>query len=69
MKIDLKARLKNKYFWGCLIFTVIPMYINNYMPNFLADYEFFLSSIATLSASLGFIIDPSTDGFGDKKED
>ena len=68
MKIDIKARLRNKYFWISLISLVVILFeqLGIQLPFDLNAIGGTLLSIAVL---LGIIVDNGSSGFGDKEFD
>lgn len=65
MKINWKERLTNPTFIALIMFTVIPQIVNRFIPVYLEDVEFFMNLISLISASLGFVINPTTKGLSD----
>ena len=66
MKLDIKARLKNKYFWISFISLVVllPEQLGIQLPFDLSAISGTLLSMAVL---LGIVVDNGTEGFGDGK--
>lgn len=64
--IDLKARLKNKYFWvSFLSLTVILLDQLGVQLPF--DINAIGGTLLSMAVLLGIIVDNSTQGFSDKK--
>ena len=65
MKLDIKARLKNKYFWISFISLVVLLLdqLGIQLPFDLSAISVTLLSMAVL---LGIVVDNGTEGFGDK---
>lgn len=76
MQIDWKARIKNKAFWLALIPAVLLLAsqiagVFGYTLDFNALSEQLIAivgTVFTLLAILGIVIDPTSDGIGDKAE-
>ena len=66
MKLDIKARLKNKYFWISFISLVVLL-----MEQLGIQLPFDLSAISgtllSMAVLLGIVVDNGTEGFGDDK--
>ena len=65
MRIDIKARLKNKYFWVSLLSLIVMLLkqLNVDLPFDINEIGGIILSIAVL---LGIIVDNGSEGFGDK---
>lgn len=64
--IDLKARLKNKYFWVSLLsLTVILLEQLGIKLPF--DINAIGGTLLSIAVLLGIIVDNSSEGFSDKK--
>mgnify|MGYP003540602759 FL=1 len=64
--IDLKARLKNKYFWVSLLsLTVILLEQLGIQLPF--DINAIGGTLLSMAVLLGIIVDNSSEGFSDKK--
>ncbi len=64
--IDLKARLKNKYFWvSFLSLTVILL--DQLGIQFPFDINAIGGTLLSMAVLLGIIVDNGTEGFSDKK--
>jgi uncharacterized membrane protein len=67
MKIDFKARLRNKYFWVSFIsLTVILLEQLGIKLPF--DLNAISGTILSMLILLGVIVDSSSDGFNDREE-
>ena len=66
MKLDIKARLRNKYFWISFISLVVLLLdqLGIQLPFDLSPISGTLLSMAVL---LGIVVDNGTEGFGDDK--
>ena len=64
MRIDIKARLKNKYFWVSLLSLIVMLLkqLNVELPFDINEIGGTMLSIAVL---LGIIVDNGSEGFGD----
>ena len=65
MKLDIKARLRNKYFWISFISLVVLLLeqLGIQLPFDLSAISGTLLSMAVL---LGIVVDNGSEGFGDK---
>ena len=65
MGIDIKARLKNKYFWVSLLSLIVMLLkqLNVELPFNINEIGGTILSIAVL---LGIIVDNGSEGFSDK---
>ena len=65
MKLDIKARLRNKYFWISFISLVVLL-----LEQLGIELPFDLSSIGgtilSMLVLLGIVVDNGSEGFGDK---
>ena len=65
MKLDIKARLRNKYFWVSFISLVVLL-----LEQLGIELPFDLSSIGgtilSMLVLLGIVVDNGSEGFGDK---
>ena len=66
MKLDIKARLKNKYFWISFISLIVLL-----LDQLGIKLPFHLSAISgtilSMAVLLGIVVDNGTEGFGDGK--
>jgi phi LC3 family holin len=69
MKIDLKARIKNKFFWvaiGSAVVLVIQTFgMDISKIPVVGNYEEVINTIFGVLAALGVAVDTSTPGIGD----
>lgn len=65
MKLDIKARLRNKYFWISFISLVVLL-----LEQLGIELPFDISSIGgtllSMLVLLGIVVDNGSEGFGDK---
>ena len=65
MKLDIKARLRNKYFWVSFISLVVLL-----LEQLGIELPFDISSIGgtilSMLVLLGIVVDNGSQGFGDK---
>ena len=68
MKIDIKARLRNKYFWISLISLVVILFeqLGIQLPF---DLNAIGGTILSMAVALGIVVDNGSQGFGDNKGD
>ena len=65
MRIDIKARLKNKYFWVSLL-SLIVMLLKQVNVELPFDINEIGGTILSIAVLLGIIVDNGSEGFGDK---
>ena len=67
MKLDIKARLKNKYFWVSMLSLVVLLLdqLGIKLPVNINEIGVTILSMAVL---LGIIVDNGSEGFSDKDE-
>ena len=65
MKLDIKARLRNKYFWVSFISLVVLLFdqLGIKLPFDLSSIG---GTILSMLVLLGIIVDNGSEGFGDK---
>lgn len=63
--IDLKARLKNKYFWVSLLSLLIIL-LDQLGIQLPFDINAIGGTLLSIAVLLGIIVDNSTEGFSDK---
>ena len=68
MKIDWRARLKNKAFWVALVSGIVGFTQLFGVKVFPENWADILNMILGLLVGLGIIVDTSTEGISDKKE-
>ena len=64
--IDLKARLKNKYFWVSLL-SLLVILLDQLGIQLPFDINAIGGTLLSIAVLLGIIVDNSTEGFSDKK--
>ena len=65
MRIDIKARLKNKYFWVSLL-SLIVMLLKQLNVDLPFDINEIAGTILSIAVLLGIIVDNGSERFGDK---
>ena len=65
MRIDIKARLKNKYFWVSLL-SLIVMLLKQLNVELPFDINEIGGTILSIAVLLGIIVDNGSEGFDDK---
>ena len=68
MKLDIKARLRNKYFWISFI-SLIVLLLDQLEISLPFDLSSIGGTIISMLVLLGIVVDNGSEGFGDKKED
>ena len=68
MKLDIKARLRNKYFWISFI-SLIVLLLDQLEITLPFDLSSIGGTIISMLVLLGIVVDNGSEGFGDKKED
>ena len=67
MKINFKARLRNKYFWVSFVALIVIL-----LEQLGIELPFDLNSISgtllSMAVLLGIVVDNGTEGFGDKDD-
>ena len=66
MKLDLKARFRNKYFWVSFIALVVILFdqLGIALPF---DLNAISGTILSMAVLLGIVVDNGSEGFEDKK--
>ena len=64
--IDLKARLKNKYFWVSFL-SLIVILLDQLGIQLPFDINAIGGTLLAIAVLLGIIVDNGTEGFSDKK--
>ena len=64
--IDLKARLKNKYFWVSLL-SLLVILLDQLGIQLPFDINTIGGTLLSIAVLLGIIVDNGTEGFSDKK--
>ena len=67
MKLDIKARLKNKYFWVSFL-SLIVMLLKQLNVELPFDINEIGGTILSMAVLLGIIVDNGSEGFSDKDE-
>ena len=67
MRIDIKARLKNKYFWVSLL-SLIVMLLKQLNVDLPFDINEIGGTILSIAVLLGIIVDNGSEGFSDKNK-
>ena len=63
--LDLKARLKNKYFWISFI-SLIVLLLDQLGIKLPFDLSAIGGTILSMAVLLGIVVDNGSEGFGDK---
>ena len=64
MKLDIKARLKNKYFWISLI-SLVVMLLEQLGTKLPFDLNSISRTILSMAVLLGIVVDNGSEGFSD----
>ena len=67
MKLDIKARLKNKYFWVSML-SLVVLLLNQLGIKLPVDINEIGGTILSIAVLLGIIVDNGSEGFSDKDE-
>ena len=67
MKIDIKARLRNKYFWVSML-SLVVLLLDQLGIKLPIDINEIGSTILSIAVLLGIIVDNGSEGFSDKHE-
>ena len=65
MKLDLKARLKNKYFWISFI-SLVVLLLDQLGIKLPFDLSAIGGTVLSMAVLLGIVVDNGSEGFGDK---
>ena len=65
MKIDIKARLRNKYFWVSFIALVVIL-LEQLGLQLPFDLNAISGTLLSMAVLLGIVVDNGSKGFGDK---
>lgn len=68
MKINIRARLRNKYFWVSFIALVVIL-LEQLGVQLPFDLNAVSSTILSMMVALGVVVDNGSEGFGDRNED
>ena len=63
--LDLKARLKNKYFWISFI-SLVVLLLDQLGIKLPFDLSAISGALLSMAVLLGIVVDNGTEGFGDK---
>ena len=67
MKLNIKARLKNKYFWVSML-SLIVLLLDQLGIKLPIDINEIGGTILSMAVLLGIIVDNGSEGFSDKHE-
>ena len=67
MKIDIKARLRNKYFWVSML-SLVVLLLDQLGIKLPVDINEIGGTILSIAVLLGIIVDNGSEGFSDKNE-
>ena len=67
MKLDIKARLRNKYFWVSML-SLVVLLLDQLGIKLPVDINEIGGTILSMAVLLGIIVDNSSEGFSDKYE-
>ena len=67
MKVDIKARLKNKYFWVSML-SLVVLLLDQLGIKLPVDINEIGGTILSMAVLLGIIVDNGSEGFSDKDE-
>ena len=67
MKIDIKARLKNKYFWVSML-SLVVLLLDQLGIKLPVNINEIGGTILSMAVLLGIIVDNGSEGFSDKDE-
>ena len=67
MKLDIKARLKNKYFWVSML-SLVVLLLDQLGIKLPVDINEIGGTILSMAVLLGIIVDNGSEGFSDKHE-
>ena len=65
MKLDIKARLRNKYFWVSML-SLVVLLLEQLGIKLPIDINAIGGTILSMAVLLGIIVDNGSDGFSDK---
>ena len=66
MKLDIKARLKNKYFWISFI-SLVVLLLDQLGIQLPFDLSAISGTVLSMAVLLGIVVDNGSEGFGDDK--
>ena len=67
MKIDIKARLRNKYFWVSML-SLVVLLLDQLGIKLPININEIGGTILSMAVLLGIIVDNGSEGFSDKHE-
>ena len=67
MKLDIKARLRNKYFWVSML-SLVVLLLDQLGIKLPVDINEIGGTILSMAVLLGIIVDNSSEGFSDRDE-
>ena len=67
MKLNIKARLRNKYFWVSML-SLVVLLLNQLGIKLPVDIYGIGGTILSMAVLLGIIVDNGSEGFSDKDE-
>ena len=67
MKLDIKARLRNKYFWVSML-SLVVLLLDQIGIKLPIDINEIGGTILSMAVLLGIIVDNGSEGFSDKDE-
>ena len=65
MKLDIKARLKNKYFWVSFL-SLVVLLLDQLGIKLPFDLSAIGGTVLSMAVLLGIFVDNGSEGFGDK---
>ena len=66
MKLDIKARLRNKYFWVSML-SLVVLLLDQLGIKLPIDINGIGGTILSMAVLLGIIVDNGSEGFSDKE--
>ena len=67
MKLDIKARLRNKYFWVSML-SLVVLLLDQLGIKLPIDINEIGGTILSIAVLLGIIVDNGSEGFSDRDE-
>ena len=67
MKLNIKARLRNKYFWVSIL-SLVVLLLDQLGVKLPVDINEIGGTILSMAVLLGIIVDNGSEGFSDKDE-
>mgnify|MGYP006394963949 FL=1 len=67
MKLDIKARLRNKYFWVSML-SLVVLLLDQLGIKLPININEIGGTILSMAVLLGIIVDNGSEGFSDKNE-